>query len=157
MSSDRLVNLEPRFSTDSISTIFDELADIWDANTSDSSALVTPTGSTSHRVAAAWNSGISTTLPEIELNFGSDTKQVSLYFVDQGNLWREQRVEIFDLDSGETLSTQNVSNFANGKYLKWNVHGHVAIRVTAIKGPNAVLSGVPVTVRLARSCARHPL
>lgn len=123
-------------------SIFDELQDIWDSDTDATWALVNPGGSLSHRTAAAWNSGISSSLPDLDFDFGSGSYELSLYFVDANNRGREQRIELVNTDTGDVLAQRTVSDFGSGKYVKFNVQGHVAVRITATTGPNAGLSAV---------------
>src|SRR4029077_8995059 len=40
------------------------------------------------------------------------------------------------------LDTRNVMSFSGGQYLVWNVVGHVVFQITAVSGPNAVVSGI---------------
>jgi hypothetical protein len=59
---------------------------------------------------------------------------------DKGS--RSQRVDVVDGDSGVVLDTRTVSDFYYGKYLVWNLSGHVKLRFTNLAGYNAVLSGL---------------
>jgi hypothetical protein len=40
------------------------------------------------------------------------------------------------------LDTRTLSAFNGGKYLVWNLRGHVTLRVTKQVGGNSVISGV---------------
>jgi hypothetical protein len=64
--------------------------------------------------------------------------------VDWDNNGRVETVQIVDANTGAVLDTRNLSNFANGTYLIWNLSGHVRVNVTWTtgSGTNAVVSGV---------------
>jgi len=68
----------------------------------------------------------------------------ALYVVDWDNNGRVETVQIVDANTGAVLDTRNLSNFANGTYLIWNLSGHVRVNVTWTtgSGTNAVVSGV---------------
>jgi hypothetical protein len=51
-------------------------------------------------------------------------------------------VSILDGVTNAVLDTQSLSSFQNGKYLVWNLTGHVILRVTNTGGINAVISGL---------------
>jgi hypothetical protein len=55
---------------------------------------------------------------------------------------REEWVDILDAVTGAVLETQTITSFEGGKYLVWNLSGHVLIKFTQNAGPNAVLSGL---------------
>ncbi|MGH7180127.1 MAG: hypothetical protein ACREJC_22305 [Tepidisphaeraceae bacterium] len=40
------------------------------------------------------------------------------------------------------LSQHVISDFAKAKYMTWPVKGHVKVKMTKVRGPDAVLSGV---------------
>ncbi|MGH7179866.1 MAG: hypothetical protein ACREJC_20995 [Tepidisphaeraceae bacterium] len=103
-------------------------------------ALVDPSQESATRVAAAWT---STSSFEIELKFSdSDPHEVSLYFHDHGHKRRMQKVEVYDASTGQMLSQHVISDFAKGKYMTWSIKGHVRVKMTKLRGPDAVLSGV---------------
>lgn len=79
----------------------------------------------------------------IDLNFtDGQAHRVSVYAADFQRLRRSQRFDVIDVDSGALLSSRELSDFANGKYLSWDLSGHVQIRVTRTAGPSAVVSGL---------------
>ncbi|HEV3236865.1 MAG TPA: hypothetical protein VGZ25_07740, partial [Gemmataceae bacterium] len=92
------------------------------------------------RIASTWYSGSSFTV-DVKLTDGQ-THQVSMYLLDWDSAGRSERVDILDAATGTVLSSQTASSFNGGKYLVWNLSGHVQIRVTSLAGPNAVLSGL---------------
>ncbi|HEV7298891.1 MAG TPA: S8 family peptidase [Tepidisphaeraceae bacterium] len=67
--------------------------------------------------------------------------QVTVYAVDLDRKRRAQRIELLDT-GGNVIDQREISNFANGVYLTWEVTGDVTIRYTRLQGPNAVISGV---------------
>jgi hypothetical protein len=55
---------------------------------------------------------------------------------------RVQTIDIVDASTNGLLDSRTVSSFSGGKYLVWNVKGHVKINFTKVAGLNAVISGV---------------
>jgi hypothetical protein len=109
----------------------------WAASTGDVRALQKP--GASDRLAACWYApGFFT----IDVNF-TDGKShpVALYLLDWDNMGRTERVDVLDA-SNDVLSSTPVSGFNNGTYLKWNLAGHVILRVSNTGGVNAVASGL---------------
>jgi hypothetical protein len=93
------------------------------------------------RVATAWTGDHGFTL-DLHLT-DRQTHQVALYVLDWNTTSRWQRLEVFDADSGELLDTREIDSFNIGKYLVWNLSGHVRIRFTNLaNGLNTVLSGI---------------
>ena len=89
--------------------------------------------------ATCWyTTGVNGTL---NVNAGSGTHQFALYLLDWDNRGRAEKITIADAASGAVLDTETASNFTNGLYLVWNIHGSVVVTVTWISGPNAVVSG----------------
>jgi hypothetical protein len=112
---------------------------VWAASTSDPRALLKP-GSTTDRIAATWYSPTSFT---VDVNVtGGQLHQVGLYLLDYDSQGRSERVDVLDALSGNVLDTRTVTSFSGGKYLTWNVGGHVQFKLTNLSGPNAVLSGL---------------
>jgi hypothetical protein len=109
----------------------------WAASTTDPRAL--QNGSNTGRIAAAW---YKTGTFDIDVNL-TDGKvhQFELCAVDWDNQSRVETVQVVDANSGAVLDTRNLSSFANGIYLIWNLSGHVKINVILTSGPNAVVSG----------------
>jgi hypothetical protein len=113
----------------------------WAASTSDTRALQKPASATD-RIEACWYTASSFT---IDMAFQDAlVHQVALYMADYdlyGN-GRTQRVDILDGD-GHVLDTRTISAFSNGRYLVWNLSGHVVVRITNTNpAANAVLSGI---------------
>jgi hypothetical protein len=79
----------------------------------------------------------------IDLNLtDSNTHPISFYFVDWGTASRNQTVTIRDASNNNLLDTKTLSSFVNGRYLTWNITGHVTVTVNLNTGPNPVLSAI---------------
>ena len=113
----------------------------WSFSTNDVRALQKAASSTS-RIAACWYAFGAFT---IDLAFKDNLPhQVAIYLLDydQYGNGRTQQVDILD-GSGKVLDTRLVSGFSGGRYLVWNLSGHVVIRFTNTNSAsNAVLSGI---------------
>jgi hypothetical protein len=111
---------------------------LWSSSTTDSRALQKPSGT--DRFAGAWN---STNWLYFYVRFkDTATHEVSLYFLDYERLGRVQKLEVFDDGTGNLLASTTISNFQNGVYYSWNFSGNVRVKVTAVSGPNCVLSAI---------------
>jgi len=112
----------------------------WAASTTDIRALETPSGG---RIASAYQSSGSFTI-DVNITDGN-THQVSLYLLDWDN-WgpRNETVQAIDPSTNTVLNTNNVASFYTaGRYLVYNVSGHVQFVVTNnVGGRSAVVSGV---------------
>jgi hypothetical protein len=110
----------------------------WASSTSDIRALSKASSSTD-RIAATWYSGSNFV---IDLSFtDAAMHQVAVYCLDWDFNSRAQTVNVFD-PNGKVLSMQTLSGFQNGRYLVWQMSGHVKISVSPTAGPNAVVSGL---------------
>ncbi len=110
----------------------------WASSTTDVRALQNPGGS--GRSATAWYSSTGFTI-NLDLTDGQ-VHDLELYAVDWDNQGRSEQVQILNAATGAVLSTETLSSFHNGDYLQWAVSGDVAIKVTRLGGPNAVISGL---------------
>lgn len=111
----------------------------WAASSTETRCLQ-KAGSTNDRIAASWESATSFT---VDVNLSdANTHQFGMYFLDWDRNGRSQTVEILDAATGAVLDTQNVSSFAEGKYLVWNIRGNVKVRLTRLAGFNATLQGM---------------
>lgn len=70
------------------------------------------------------------------------THRVGLYFMEWGPSVREQRVEVRDAATGLMLDQRIASAFATGKYLLWDVRGHVRFHIQRQASGNAVMSAL---------------
>ncbi|NJM52593.1 MAG: hypothetical protein HC846_03860 [Blastocatellia bacterium] len=119
----------------------------WTTSTTDIRALQKP-ANPNDRIAATWYTPIGNSYDQysINLNFtDGQTHRVAIYALDwdQNNV-RFAQFELIDTTTGEVLNTQNVTSYASGAYLVWNVKGQVTIRVknAALASWNAVVSGI---------------
>ncbi|HEY3457356.1 MAG TPA: hypothetical protein VGK64_22440 [Bryobacteraceae bacterium] len=110
----------------------------WAASTTDGRALQQPTGT--GRFAATWYGAGSFSF-DVSFTDGA-THRLALYAMDYDSSGRSERVDILDSTSGVVLDSQTLSAFAAGKYLVWNLAGHVTIRITVLSGSNPVVSGL---------------
>ena len=113
---------------------------IWAGSTSDVRGLQKALSATD-RIAATWYADTSFT---IDLNFTDGAQhQLAVYCVDWDTAGgRTQTVSILDGTTSAVLNSQNLSSFQNGKYLVWNLTGHVILKVTNTGPINAVISGL---------------
>jgi hypothetical protein len=109
----------------------------WSGSTSDVRALQKPTAA--DRIASTWYSGTNFAI-DLNLTDGN-LHQVGIYCVDFDNWARVQRVDILDSSTGNVLDSRTVSAFQGGRYLVWNMSGHVKIQLTTL-AVNAVVSGI---------------
>src|SRR5579872_2967378 len=113
---------------------------VWASSTSDVRALQKALSPTD-RIAATWYTSGSST---IDLNCTDGAQhQVAVYCVDWD--WgggRKQALSVLDGATNAVLDSQNVTSFQNGKYLVWNLTGHVILQVTNTSTANAVISGL---------------
>jgi hypothetical protein len=87
----------------------------------------------------------STFTVDVNLTDGAQHR-LALYMLD----WdvylggRSEQIDVLDAATGQMLDSRSVTNFANGKYLVWNVTGHVQFRftMTGASGNTCVLSGL---------------
>ena len=113
----------------------------WAANTNQVQALQNPSGS--GRIAAAWYSATSFTV-DVDLTDGL-AHNLELYLLDYDTTSRTEQIQFTDADTHALLSTQTVSSFQGGVYMKYTIAGNVLITITYTGGPvgvNAVLSGL---------------
>ena len=78
---------------------------------------------------------------DVNLTDGANHK-VTLYLVDWDSFSRSARIDAIDAGTGQVLATQNVASFHNGVHVKWDLRGHVILRLTNTGGSNAVVSGL---------------
>jgi len=70
------------------------------------------------------------------------THRLAVYCLDWDKTGRTQIVDILDAETGAMVTSQTVPSFTGGKYLVWDIKGHVQVRFTKLGGNNAVLMGV---------------
>ena len=115
-----------------------QLSYVWNASTNDLRGLQKV--ATNDRLAATW---YATTFFTIDLNFSDGaTHKVALYCLDWDSTSRSQTLDIVDATTNALLDTRSISSFNGGKYLVWEISGHVKINVTKTGGESAVVSGL---------------
>jgi len=137
-------------------SVSEAATNIWADSTNDSRALKRPIGANgNNRLAACWYSG-SAFAVDISATDGQ-THQIAFYFLDWDSYGqpngRVERADAQDATTGATLDSRTLGQpsgdanpadrFNNGKYLVWNVHGHVRFTITNLNTTsNAALTGV---------------
>jgi hypothetical protein len=112
----------------------------WAETTDEERALKKSAEDAKDRLAACWYRGTGF---DIDLNLTDDAEhQVAIYCLDWDTETREMTVEVQNAETGAKLDGQNVKDIHNGKYVVWNVKGHVKLHVTKVGEPNAVVSAV---------------
>jgi len=85
---------------------------------------------------------------QVDLEFtDTQTHGVSFYVLDYdanyGTIPRVERFDVYDACSGALLASHQVDSFQNGKYVVWDISGHVLVNVVYVGGSwNSVMSGV---------------
>jgi hypothetical protein len=110
----------------------------WAPSTTDVRAL--QKAAASDRIASTWYGAPSFSI-DLNLTDGN-THEVGVYNLDWDAQGRAQTIDILDVVSGSVLDSRSVSAFTNGVWLRWNLSGHVTIRITRTSGVNAVVSGL---------------
>src|SRR5205085_7611802 len=57
-------------------------------------------------------------------------------------LARNETIAVLDAVTGSVLDTRTVADFSQGKYVMWNISGHVAFRITKNGDSNVVVAGI---------------
>ena len=109
---------------------------VWAEATDDPRALTSGDG----RVAAADTSILHQI---IDLDVGEGTKKVSAYLLDWANEGSQTLVEVIDPNTLKSLSAVLVNDYADGKYVSFNVSGHVQLRFTRIYNEDFSNVGAP--------------
>jgi len=110
----------------------------WNASTTDVRAMERAAGT--DRLAACWFQSTPWTI-DIDLTDGRK-HQVAVYFLDWDSTVRGTNVEVQDAATGEVLDTQEMTDYNAGKYLVWEIRGHVVINILHAAGANSVISGL---------------
>src|SRR5256885_5156880 len=115
-----------------------QLSYVWNASTNDLRGLQKV--ATNDRLAATW---YATTFFTIDLNFSDGAAhKVALYCLDWDSTSRSQTLDVVDATTNALLDTRSISSFNEGKYLVWEIKGHVKINITKTDGESAVVSGL---------------
>jgi hypothetical protein len=112
----------------------------WVASTDDARALQT-SAAAKDRILACWSSSSAFDI-DIELPADGKEHQVALYCLAWGNGAREMTVEIRDPVTHAVLDSRVVQGYGNGKYIVWNIRGHVTLHLINTGAENAVVSGI---------------
>ena len=115
----------------------------WEDPTADERGLQKAASGSTERIAATWYSGTSFII-DIDLRDGQEHR-VAVYCFDWERAnQRSQKVEVLDAANNVVLDTRPVAAFSAGRYLVWQLRGHVLIRIThtGVLGSNAVVSGL---------------
>lgn len=110
----------------------------WSSTTSDPRALLLP--SSSERIAATWY-GAGAFAINVDITDGQ-AHQVALYSLDWDRQGRTQRIEVLDAATLAVLDSRDTGAIVDGVYLRWQVAGRVAFRITRTAGPSPVIAGV---------------
>jgi hypothetical protein len=102
---------------------------IWRDVTTDVRALQSPF--LDSRIANAVGQSATSRTMDFEVNFtDGGTHRVAVYCLDwAGNNTAAQTINILDAGDGSVLDTRTVIAFTGGKYLVWNLKGHVIIQI----------------------------
>ncbi len=112
----------------------------WSGATADVRALQKTAATATDRIAACWYSGVGF---DIDLNLtDGNLHEIALYALDwDGYGPRAETVQVLDSATGNVLDTENLTAFQNGKYLVWNIKGHVKLHIIN-PSTNVVISGL---------------
>ena len=99
-------------------------------------------GGGADRMAGQW--GTNDKSYDIDCNLtDSAVHQVSLYGLDWDLNGRSEDIQVLDAATGAILDTRDLNAYTGGKYLVWNVSGHVTFRViNTSRWTNPALSGI---------------
>lgn len=79
----------------------------------------------------------------IDANFtDGKSHRLTVYAADFDRQDRAQMFELRNVDTGEILDRRVLEDFRDGKYISWDVTGHVTLTVVRMTGPDAVVSGI---------------
>jgi hypothetical protein len=93
-----------------------------------------------NRVASAWYS-FSDFEIDVDLTDGR-THQLALYLLDWDSTSRQEIVRLTDAKTLQVLDERGVADFTLGRYLVWNIKGHVTFKVLPVAGANSVVSAI---------------
>jgi hypothetical protein len=114
----------------------------WNGSTSDVRAPQKADGGPADHVAGQWGANDPSYDIDCLLTAGV-VHRVALYGLDWDKNGRSETIQVLDADTGGVLDTQDLNTYVNGKYLVWNVSGHVTFRVlNTSRWTNPALSGL---------------
>jgi hypothetical protein len=135
-----VINNAVSYPSDVTVTANGETASNFVTSTTDTRALENAPGTASGRTAGVWYAASSFTV-NVDIT-DSTSYDLSLYLLDWSNIGRSEQVQITRASDGTVLSTQTVSSFSGGVYLKWAISGDVNITFTKLASANSVLTGL---------------
>jgi hypothetical protein len=110
----------------------------WSLSTTDPRALQRVNGT--DRVMTVWYAPDAFNL---DFNFtDNNPHRVALYCLDWDRTGRAQRFDILDSSNNAVLSSTNISNFGEGKYVVFDLKGKSRIRISRTAGSNALIAGI---------------
>ncbi len=116
----------------------------WNGNglTSEVRAPQKQDGGPNDRIAGQW--GTNDKSYDIDCNFtDAASHQVAIYGLDWDRNGRSEDIQVIDAQTKAVLDTQKLNAYVNGKYLVWNIQGHVIFRViNTTSSTNPALSGI---------------
>ena len=113
----------------------------WSLSNTYGQALQKAAPGSTDRIAAQWWGSPSFDV-DCPLTDGR-SHQAALYLLDFDNQGRNETVQVLDAGTNAVLDTRNLTSFAGGVYLIWNVTGHVRFHlVNSGSSSNATLSGL---------------
>lgn len=72
----------------------------------------------------------------------TNVHRVSFYFLDWEAVGRQQKIDLYDYDSGALLASRTITDFASGVYSTWDLKGKIMIRLSAAGPGTSVLSAI---------------
>ena len=112
----------------------------WNGSTSDIRAPQKTAATATDRIAGCWYSSVGFDI-DVNLTDGN-SHEIALYGVDWDAYGpRAETVQVLDAATGNVLDTENLTAFQNGKYLVWNIKGHVRLHIGS-PSTNVVINGL---------------
>jgi len=143
----------------------------WAFPTPDPRALQYPTLDDNNRIAVYWAAAPGKCITN-DFNFtDGQMHRVAMYSLgwsSANDSW-VQRVDVVDAGDGTLLDSRTLTHFVDGKWLVWDLQGHVKIQVTAVSGgaapcgfffgngaaPSLVVQPLDVAVQTGQFAAFH--
>jgi len=82
---------------------------------------------------------------EIEIDIiitGGMTRKISLYMADFENFGRSTKIEMYNADTREIILVDEIEKYEEGRYVTYEMCGHINVRLINISNPDVVLSGI---------------
>lgn len=125
-------------------------AQTWDAEIAGAAALEPPAANGTYPpgvgVVESSNPAACTQTLKVDVTFAENASQplrISVFAADIGAMDREMVIEIFDLDTLETVQAwQRVDNYVNGTFLTWEYDKSIRFRSSYIRAIEGVDTGI---------------